>query len=304
MNALVHIFCLISLLSISTPSWAIEVTDPIRQPYHPYITGDGFRAYADYIYDETDACLRGEDVHTGAIVFVKTDKLHDFFTSVHPKISNQYILVSHNSADIISDEFLPYLDDERIAVWFAKNVMCFHEKLRPLPIGLENRTSPRGDLCIYGEVKEEMGEPERVAKLYVNFKNHYGRKKVFLALKRNRMLGRLNSMLVVDAKGHAEYLRDLCKCWFVVSPFGYGPDCHRTWDALYMGSIPIILTSPMDSIYDDLPVIIVKSWGHLSDRFLSREFEKLQNVTFNMEKLNIQYWFDQIEMYRKLIAGE
>jgi len=33
-------------------------------------------------------------------------------------------------------------------------------------------------------------------------------------------------------------------CAFTLSPAGAGLDCHRTWEALLLGSIPVVLRSP------------------------------------------------------------
>ena len=43
---------------------------------------------------------------------------------------------------------------------------------------------------------------------------------------------------------------------FILSPPGAGFDCHRTWEALYLGAIPIVKTSSLDPLYKDLPVVI------------------------------------------------
>ena len=39
---------------------------------------------------------------------------------------------------------------------------------------------------------------------------------------------------------------------FVISPHGGGYDCHRTWEALVLGCIPIVKTSKIDILYDDV----------------------------------------------------
>jgi hypothetical protein len=39
------------------------------------------------------------------------------------------------------------------------------------------------------------------------------------------------------------YWRMMNQCAFTVSPPGQGWDCYRTWESLYMGSIPILLRS-------------------------------------------------------------
>lgn len=45
-------------------------------------------------------------------------------------------------------------------------------------------------------------------------------------------------------------------CWdhmtqmqFCASPHGNGLDCHRTWEALCLGCVPIVKSSPLDDLY-------------------------------------------------------
>ena len=50
-----------------------------------------------------------------------------------------------------------------------------------------------------------------------------------------------------------------------------------------MGSVPIVLSSPMDRLFDDLPVIIVHTWNELKDatnleRWLERVKPHRENV--------------------------
>ena len=39
---------------------------------------------------------------------------------------------------------------------------------------------------------------------------------------------------------------------FVICPHGGGLDCHRNWEALCLGCIPIVKTSKIDNLYKDL----------------------------------------------------
>ncbi len=49
------------------------------------------------------------------------------------------------------------------------------------------------------------------------------------------------------------------------SPVGNGRDCHRTWELLFFGVVPIVRTSTLDALYDNLPVIIVSEWSAVSE---------------------------------------
>jgi len=53
---------------------------------------------------------------------------------------------------------------------------------------------------------------------------------------------------------------------FVISAAGNGLDCHRTWELLYLGSIVVTKTSPLDRLFDGLPVVIVEDWNEVGDK--------------------------------------
>ena len=60
-----------------------------------------------------------------------------------------------------------------------------------------------------------------------------------------------------------------CKNAFVISPLGHGMDCHRTWEALILDCIVIVQTSHLDSLYADLPVLIVDEWSDITESLLT-----------------------------------
>lgn len=52
---------------------------------------------------------------------------------------------------------------------------------------------------------------------------------------------------------------------FVMSAHGNGLDCHRTWEVMSLGGIPIVRTSSLDPLYRGLPVAIVEDWREVRD---------------------------------------
>jgi hypothetical protein len=81
---------------------------------------------------------------------------------------------------------------------------------------------------------------------------------------------------------------------FVVSPHGNGLDCHRTWEALVLGCIPIVNTSALDPLFSDLPVLIVDSWSQVNREMLSDTLKEYRNRNFNYDKLTLKFWVDTI----------
>ena len=81
---------------------------------------------------------------------------------------------------------------------------------------------------------------------------------------------------------------------FVLSPFGNGMDCHRTWEALLCGCIPIVRSSVFDELFEGLPVLIVKNWSDISLQLLVTTLahfkDKLDKNEFTYEKLQLSYY--------------
>ena len=85
----------------------------------------------------------------------------------------------------------------------------------------------------------------------------------------------------------------------MASPCGNGDDCHRTWEALLLGCIPIVEKSPVNELFIDLPVICIENWGILTRSFLQKKVRELQKRPFNQEKLYADYWFNCIRSDQK-----
>ena len=86
-----------------------------RLSSEPYISGDTFRKYSDFIFDETQR-FDPEAVKKGDIIFLATGGEHDlkvFFTEFHPKIKYPYILITHNGDRDTPGEFKDYLEDKK-----------------------------------------------------------------------------------------------------------------------------------------------------------------------------------------------
>jgi hypothetical protein len=107
-----------------------------RTNNYPYISGDGFRNLAQHIYDESSD-FHPENVQIGDIIFMNPDFIEDYFTHKHPHIKHKYILITQNS-DLGIEKRHTDLIDDKIAHWFAKNVLHGHPKVTPIPIGLTN----------------------------------------------------------------------------------------------------------------------------------------------------------------------
>lgn len=266
----------------------------VRPDSRPYISGDGFRKMADHIFEE-DRVINAERVKYKEVVFVQASKLKEYFEHFHPKISAPYLLLSHNADDNITEEYIQYIDD-KIIVWFAQNLCCHHEKLLPLPIGLENKYYYNNG--VVSRFKKEMHSPTpKKNKIMLGFSFHTNeeiRKPVHEVLKDNPFCIDLKKKMP-----NKEYLDIFKECKFVVSPDGNGIDCHRTWEAMYLGIVPVLRRSPFSENFSEYPLWLVDDWDELNswdEKFLEKTYEDVCKKSD--EALYLKTWERKIESYR------
>lgn len=226
-----------------------------------------------------------DKVKRANIIFVYTHQLKSFFTKIYPRLSSPFILMSHNSDDGIDERFEPYLNEGKIFRWFGQNVAVMSNKLISLPIGVANSQWPHGQVDI---LKGVMGQNVRKEKLvYMNFNtrtNPGGRLPILNRFKDAPYI------TVAGNMGFRDYLQELARHVFCISPPGNGLDCHRIWECLYLGVIPVVLKNPNIRYYDDLPILLIDDWKEINPEFLEEKFQIFKSRSFNLEKLDLAYW--------------
>lgn len=244
-------------------------------------------------------------------IFVYSDFLHAFFERFLPAITNPFVLLSGNSDVNIDRRFSRYLDDPRLLHWFGQNAAIRHPKLTATPIGIANAQWRHGDTKAVAEIGDV--ERPKVNRVYVNFEigtNPRARAPILKALETKgfTFMGRgataavqrglAARMRTIFARADApaqqpplpfrDYLAQLGGYKYCVSPPGNGLDCHRTWEALYLGVIPIVSESPV-GLLDDLPHIKVADLRTIEFDDLEAAAAKLVGP-FEQERLTMSYW--------------
>jgi hypothetical protein len=244
------------------------------------ITGNKFKKICNYSLDEFGFNVLNEPKENEIVkIFVKIDFVHMFFST---RQQRPYILYTHNGDLPVDDSYLKYLDDPNLIKWYGQNIMTTHPKLKSIPIGIANEIWPHGNEEVFKEVMNKNIKKERL--IYVNFDVNTNRSE------RNHCISELNKKgLEMQTKlPFKEYLEEVAKSYFVVSPNGNGVDCHKTWESLYLGTIPIVTKSTNINFYKDYPIIIINNWSELNPSLFNRElYDKIWD-NFNINNLTIK----------------
>jgi hypothetical protein len=271
-----------------------------RKTSYPFISGDTFRAMAHHVFDETtstaDWSAKIQRISNGDIVFLKTDYLCDFF-SLFTNIPNKFILITHNGDVSAPGQYKTFLSSKKLLGWFASNPDHTHPKLFPIPIGLANTYVAHGNMPVFLKAFKQYVKPYAAREIfvYINFQLHTNAKLRTSALAHFQNFSRAH---VAEANTPFDrYLQDLGNARFVLSPPGNGLDCHRTWETLLMGAVPIVLSSTLDPLFSNTPVVISSAWNEVSETSLYALNTSLSTSHISTVLL-AQYWHSKITLLR------
>ena len=243
-----------------------------------------------------------------------------FFNKIINNFTNKIILIT------LETDFFPmkdqYLNNPLLHHWFTWNKQKPHKKLTSIPIGL-NYDRHNNSLLTFLKSKNENLQRDRFFAVNLSTSSNPERIKIIETAKTKwqyfcnhieniPFLNTYKQKSFIEGKIKIDVTNPVCynilsKYKFVLSPPGAGIDCHRTWEALYCGTIPIIIESTINEIYVDLPVLIVPSWDIITKEFLETKYveilEKIKHNKYNMSKLYLKFWTNEINK-KRLIEPE
>ena len=223
--------------------------------YNDIITGDRVLELCDYIIMTPDIQQfhRGTEhlnnkkiIISGELNDLHYEQLNKIFKDKQPvklfiythildlidlsKLKNKIILYVHNS-DHPFNTIVPY----NVIKVYAQNPNISGVNL--LPIGQANSMWPHGSTIDLYTVMKNTYYLKKTKNIYVNINaaTYPYRKKV---------LESINGLFKnSEPKEYKMYLSELSKHYFCLCVRGNGLDTHRFWEALYLGTIPVIINN-------------------------------------------------------------
>ena len=245
----------------------------------------------------------------GETIYCHPTAIRNFILNYLPNIKFPFILVSGDSdttvPEDIRNEANYLLNHPLLICWYSQNCTEPSEKLKQLPIGiynhvifsLKNDWSPlkKNHITYFENMMIKLKDNPKKNKCFSNF--HF-----FINTKYGTDRIDAINLIPKDLVDYQPIRVSSEETWkimssykFIISPHGNGLDCHRTWEALILGCIPIVKTSGIDDLYTDLPVLIVNQWSDVNENLLSNTIENFKNKTFNYEKLTLKYWINRMK---------
>lgn len=183
--------------------------------------------------------------------FCKTDHLEYFFS--HHAPAEPFVLFSGHSDATVDGRYRRHLRRPELKAWFAANTTLRHPKLLPLPVGVPNPLTgwPNDDRATLRRVRDAALPKTRL--VYARFELHTNRRA------RERCL-RDTGLQLDPPREFPRYLEDLASSYFTLSPEGAGKDCHRTWEALHVRTIPVVTKGVLTDHHTDFQIVALDNW--------------------------------------------
>jgi hypothetical protein len=90
------------------------------------------------------------------------------------------------------------------------------------------------------------------------------------------------------------YFTSLPDYKFVISPEGNGIDCHRHYEALLAGCIPILEKNPLtEEKYSNLPVLFTTDYSEITKEYLESIYSHYLDKQYNFSKLFLNSYSEE-----------
>jgi hypothetical protein len=245
-------------------------------------------------------------------IYVCTDALDNFSNNFIKNVDREFILLTGDSdtrvdMSLINSRTISNLiQSPYLLHWYAQNLEWEDEKISQLPIGLDYHTmweipglwglkqqsSLSQERTLIEVLAQSLKTEDRAFQAYCNW--HFALNRGDREICINSIQKELCYFEPNKVPRLTTWQRQ-ANCIFVISPEGAGIDCHRSWEAILLGCIPIVKKSKFSKIFDDLPVIQINNWNECNFDNLNNIYIQIKNKKFNFTKLFLNYWRNLIQ---------
>jgi hypothetical protein len=220
------------------------------------------------------------------IIYTHTFYADQLFEKLEKIEYQQNTVITHNS-----DNTVDFVPPDNV-YWFTTNVNIRYKSIRSIPIGIENDFWLKDKKKLMQQKLRDKKNFKRMLYVNHNVKTNPKERQKPYDLFSGKSWATVNTGS--NGQGYENYLDNIYNHPFVICPQGNGIDTHRTWECLYMNTIPIEKRNINNQFYTDLPILFVDDWEEITERFLHDSFMRMTSTKWDLKKLTFEYWQNEI----------
>jgi hypothetical protein len=232
---------------------------------YPFISGDTYASLCDYEFTRDMSLSNLKSNAESKMIFLPAYLKDQFLSKLNSNDSDfsSDTLIIHNYDNIPSNAEMTVIS-KRFNDVYSVNWLGDKTIATPIPIGLENWSILRNGVptdFIKLIDKGLLPTSKRSIRILSSFSIETNSTERSRAIEFSRSNGDVFQMPTFTSP--KKYREMVSNSAFVLSPPGNGADCHRTWEAIYLGAIPIVLKKYWPFGHLDLPVLAVEDWSEI-----------------------------------------
>jgi hypothetical protein len=253
-----------------------------------YLSAQRFKEIADINYT-------GGSLPSVALIYAKGEYARECLLSMDE--NGRYILITGGGDVAITNDYLPLMKGS-LKYWFAQNCVVDHPNIETFPYGLASEDG-------VGFLDQEINMMKTL-QIDRGYKNSV---LICHGVPPNCMVHykeRGDSIKYMSDKKYCDILMDgnpvnyvprekvyleMMSHDYMISTIGMGFDCMRTWESIYLGTIPICKRYPFNKTFTDMPIAFVNDWSDINEQWLE---DNLSVRNKSSERCYFEYWEKKI----------
>lgn len=210
-------------------------------------------------------------------IFIKSDFLGECINFLSSLTFPAHLITGVSDVNPLSFKGVEKIINNRnILSWVGNNLPKVDSKILPIPIGFteKSRGADEFEFCEITKKNSAVLTPHGNTSQMRAEIDGYSTKQLF------------NTYVVNERLSKKEYLELLYRYKFSICLPGNGLDTHRVYESISMGSIPIVMRSPISDMQKSFGAIVIDQLDELNPEFFLKNYEakplKVENIYFSL----------------------
>lgn len=162
------------------------------------------------------------------------------------------------------------------------------DEMLPWPIGMSYMYKKAKEVLSCKEL--QIGKHEKLLMCGFCPGNDHRRRKD-MEVNRFNVMETLSNITKNEMYDPVQYFSKLPHYKFVISPEGNGIDCHRHYEALMAGCIPIVEhNDEIKEKYGNVPILYTTDYSEITPSYLEKKYEEMLDREYDFSRLFLDYY--------------
>lgn len=253
----------------------------------PFISGGALASVCDFVINkesDLDAFVRHD--RSSHIVFCRSDLAHELSRLSLINGPRRTLIAGNSDHDFTALTQLPHNGFE--SFYLQNSLISNGKNIFTLPIGIENLSIGINGLPNNLKVTKDWNSRSTKVMVGPFSPTHTEREELLKVAEREAKVFEVIKVPLSPKR----FAQEMNEYKFVACPRGNGIDTHRFWEALYRGSVPIVIASKWSKSlkYLDLPLIEVSNWAEAGNAIKEFANQSPPRLPSELKSLWLPYW--------------